>query len=163
MSRVCIGLGTNLGDKEENLKSAIRYIEESSGQIVSCSSVYETAPWGFRSRNKFLNMVIIAETRLLPEELLDTAIRIEKLLGRVRRSRHYISRVIDIDILLYDNFVIDKENLKIPHPLMQNRRFVLVPLCEIAAGLIHPVLKKSICELLGECKDKCEVTRKGSL
>jgi len=163
MSRVCIGLGTNLGDREENLKAALRSIDESAGQIISCSSVYETAPWGFRSRKKFLNMVVIAETRLLPEELLDTTMKIEKLLGRVRSSRRYTSRVIDIDILLYDSDIIDTENLKIPHPLLHKRKFVLVPLCEIAAGMIHPVYKKGIRELLEECEDNSEVSKRGGL
>jgi 7,8-dihydro-6-hydroxymethylpterin-pyrophosphokinase len=97
------------------------------------------------------------ETELTPSGILGRILMIETLLGRVRSETHYTSRLIDIDILLYEDMIVDEETLKIPHPLMHERKFVLVPLCEIAPELVHPVLKKSISELLGICEDKSKV------
>ena len=99
------------------------------------------------------------ETNLTPSEVLEQTLKIESFLGRIRGEERYSSRLIDIDILLFDDMIIDEENLKIPHPLIQDRRFVLVPLCEIAAEVIHPVFNKTFGELLEECKDSCVVKR----
>ena len=159
MKIVYLGIGTNLGNREENLKQAVAKIEEYVGPVLKSSSIYETAPWGFQSEDKFLNMVVIVETALTPSGLLGRLLMIESLLGRVRGEKRYSSRLIDIDILLYENLVVDELSLKIPHPLLQDRKFVLVPLCEIAADLIHPVLKKSMTELLEICGDKSEVRK----
>lgn len=159
MSIVFLGIGANLGERGSSLKNAISEIEEHIGTVLRSSSIYETAPWGFEASNKFLNMVVEVETRLSPSGLLMTILMIEANLGRIRNETQYSSRVIDIDILLYDDMVIDEISLKIPHPLMQERKFVLVPLREIAPELVHPVLKKSSTELLELCKDKNEVKR----
>ena len=122
---------------------AKKMIEESIGSVVSVSSVYETEPWGFESDNEFLNMVLCVETDLSPSGLLGRILMIESQLGRIRCENQYSSRNIDIDILLYNNEIVNEAALEIPHPRMHERRFVLVPLAEIAPELIHPVLKKS--------------------
>ena len=157
MKRVYLGLGTNLGSREENLKHAIEKIEEYIGPVVKASSVYETEPWGFSSENQFLNMAVEIETSLKPSGLLGRLLMIESMLGRLREGKEYKSRIIDLDILLYDKQIITKGDLTIPHPRLHERKFVLVPLCEIAPDIIHPVLEKSISELLKECKDKSKV------
>ena len=154
MKKIFLGIGTNLGDRETNLKIAVGRIEENIGHVIKSSSVFETEPWGFKTDNQFLNMVVKVETKLTPSEVLDSILMIETLLGRTRGVKQYSSRVIDIDILLYEDLILNEKNLKIPHPLMHERKFVLVPLCEIAPNLIHPVLKKSIRILLSLCKDQ---------
>jgi len=153
MKRVYLGLGTNLGDREKNLDQALYKIAEVIGIIVSRSSVYETEPWGFLSSDQFLNMVIGVDTNLKPSGLLGRLLMIESLLGRLRDGKQYSSRIIDIDILLYGRQKVDTISLKIPHPRMQERKFVLVPLCEIAPRTVHPVFEKTMTELLNECKD----------
>ncbi|TAL63263.1 MAG: 2-amino-4-hydroxy-6-hydroxymethyldihydropteridine diphosphokinase [Bacteroidetes bacterium] len=158
MKVVFLSIGTNLGNRGNNLKEAVARITEHIGSVLESSSVYETEPWGFQSRNQFLNMVLKVETELTPSGLLGRILMIEAMLGRVRNQKLYASRIIDIDILLYEDQVIDEESLKIPHPEMHERKFVLVPLCEIGSKMIHPVLNKSIASLLKRCKDKSKVT-----
>jgi 2-amino-4-hydroxy-6-hydroxymethyldihydropteridine diphosphokinase len=153
MKKVFLGLGSNLGDKRENLYNAKIMIEESIGQVIDSSSIYESDPWGFESKDKFLNMVLVVETSLTPTALLKKILDIESRLGRIRGEAKFISRIIDIDILLYNNLIVDDSLLKIPHPRIPERKFVLVPLCEVAAELIHPVCKKTILTMLNECKD----------
>jgi 2-amino-4-hydroxy-6-hydroxymethyldihydropteridine diphosphokinase len=154
MKIVFLGIGTNLGNREENLEQAVARIGQSIGTVIRSSSIYRTAPWGFQSDEEFLNMVVKIETDLVPVMLLEKNLAIESLMGRVRGPEHFSSRLIDIDILLYEDLIINDENLKIPHPLLQERRFVLVPLCEIAAAMLHPVLKKTFDKLLEECEDR---------
>jgi len=156
---VFLGLGSNLGDRKGYLRAAIDAIGESAGEVVSISGIYESEPWGFSSEERFLNMVISLKTEPDPETLLKKLMKIESKLGRVRNGKGYSSRTIDIDILLYDDLIIDKPDLKIPHPLIQERRFVLAPLCDIAPDITHPVLKKTFAALLGECGDLSQVTR----
>jgi 2-amino-4-hydroxy-6-hydroxymethyldihydropteridine diphosphokinase len=153
MKIVFLGIGTNMGTRESNLDHALEKIEEYVGPVIKSSAIYETEPWGFRAKGEFLNLVVKAETELNPHELLDKIQNIETLLGRIRKKKRYSSRIIDIDILLYDDLIIHEPDLKIPHPLMHERKFVLVPLSEIAPDLIHPVLKKSFSSLLEICED----------
>lgn len=151
---VYLSLGTNLGNKEENLRTAMTLIEEQVGTITSQSALYASAPWGFDSENTFLNNAIAVETSLTPEELLSTTQRIEHTLGRTHKSvdGQYNDRLIDIDILLYDDVVMHTPSLTLPHPLMHRRLFVLEPLSEIAPTMIHPLLQKEITTLCNELK-----------
>ena len=157
MKKIFLGIGSNLGDRLKIIDEAKIRIEESIGKIVLCSSVYRTEPWGFESKNEFLNLALCVKTELTPSGVLGRILMIESQLGRSRNEMKYSSRSIDIDILLFSNGIVNEDALKIPHPHMAERRFVLVPLAEIAPGFIHPVLKKSIKSLLISCPDKSSV------
>ena len=130
---VYLGLGSNLGDKAANITLAVQYIEEQIGHVVRQSALYSSEPWGFESENDFVNAVVRCETTLTPHKLLRATQRIERQMGRKRKSKDgvYHDRIIDIDILLYDDLTVDTPTLKIPHPLMQQRDFVMEPLREI--------------------------------
>ncbi|MDD3077479.1 MAG: 2-amino-4-hydroxy-6-hydroxymethyldihydropteridine diphosphokinase [Paludibacter sp.] len=143
MTKVYLGLGTNLGKKKQNLIRAISLLEKQAGRIISVSDFIESAPWGFESGNYFINAVIEIETNLLPLDLLKSSQSIEKQLGRTAKSTNgYADRIIDIDILLYGDKVIDLPELKIPHPLIAERDFVLKPLLQIAPGILNPATGK---------------------
>ena len=137
--QVYLGLGTNLGDRQANIEQAIRLIGERVGMVVRQSSLIETEPWGFESPNKFLNAVILCETERTPRQVLRLTQKIERDMGRIKKtslnsklsSLNYSDRTIDIDILLYDDITVDEPDLKIPHPLMHERDFVMKPLNEI--------------------------------
>lgn len=150
---IFLGIGTSEGDRVENLKMTLTLINESIGEVLAVSGVYETEPWGFESSSKFLNMVARVRTGLAPAALLKKAQEIENKLGRRRDPIRYSSRTIDVDILLYGKQVVRQKKLTVPHPLIPERRFVLVPLCDLAPGEIHPVLKKTFSDLLTECPD----------
>ncbi len=158
MKKVYLGLGSNLGDRIELLRKAIRMINEAAGKVVALSSVYETEPLGLESGGDFLNLVLSLETDLSPSGLLGRILMIESKLGRVRCETRYTSRTIDIDILLYNNEIIEKEALSIPHPRLHQRKFVLMPLTELVPGLVHPVSGKTVTELLDSCSDTSKVT-----
>ncbi|MDD3727979.1 MAG: 2-amino-4-hydroxy-6-hydroxymethyldihydropteridine diphosphokinase [Dysgonamonadaceae bacterium] len=151
LSSVYLGLGTNLGDKQKNIEVALEKIEEQIGRIISLSALYLSKPHGFKSNNLFVNCAINVETALTPLELLVETQSIEKEMGRTDKllSSGYTDRIIDIDILFYKDFIINNNpNFIVPHPHIQERDFVLKPMSEIAPNFIHPVLKKSISELL---------------
>ena len=154
MSKVYLGLGTNLGDKEQNLRSVVQKIEEQIGKVISLSAFYVTAPWGFASDNSFLNAAVCVETDLLPLDVMRETQEIERELGRTHKSvnREYSDRIIDVDLLLYDNLILSVTSplgaeLNLPHPLMTQRAFVMQPLAEIAPDLVHPVLGKTMKEI----------------
>ena len=149
MSKVYLGLGTNLGNKEENLHAAVQLIEKQIGKVISLSAFYATAPWGFHSDNTFLNAAACVETSLSPMEVLTSTQQIERDMGRTKKSAGgvYSDRLIDIDILLYDDLCMSLPNLVVPHPLMHQRDFVMRTLAEIAPDLMHPTLHKTIKEL----------------
>ncbi|KOY87381.1 2-amino-4-hydroxy-6-hydroxymethyldihydropteridine pyrophosphokinase [bacterium 336/3] len=150
-------LGSNLGNREAQLNIATQAISK-LGSIVKHSSVYETAAWGLENQADFLNQVLVLETELMASLLLENLLHIEKEMGRERLQK-WSSRIIDLDILYFDNQVIDIENLKIPHPYLQQRRFTLLPLCEISPDFLHPVLQKTNRELLETCPDTLEVRK----
>ena len=144
--KIVLGFGSNLGDREEYILSAYRLLEKELGELINKSSFIETPAWGFESDNSFINSVAEFETKKTPYEALEICNKIEKELGRQRNPLHkgYQNRTIDIDILFYEDIVLDTPTLKIPHPLIAERDFVLNPLKEILPNLIHPILKKEI-------------------
>ena len=159
MIRLYILLGGNLGDKQKVFSEARALLSEQVGKITAYSAVYETEPWGFESADYFLNQVMEISTALSAEEVLHQTQQIELQLGRTRKVTQYDSRIIDIDILFYGDQVIESDNLTVPHPRIQERKFVLVPLNEIAPELMHPVFHKNIRQLLEECPDPLKVER----
>jgi len=149
MAFVYLGLGANLGDKERNLTDAITTLSQEVGFVIRQSAFYASKPWGFESENQFLNAVVLVETSLSPFDLLAKTQEMERNMGRVTKSPNgYSDRLIDIDILFYDNLIIDQPALKIPHPLIVERDFVLMPLVEIAPELVHPVFGEKMKDLI---------------
>lgn len=142
-----VALGSNLGDKEANLRKALELLQERGVEVVKTSSFICTEPYGVTDQPQFLNGVCEVRTSLEPLELLHTLLDMEQEMGRVR-LRHWGERNIDLDLLLYEDVVMDTPQLKLPHPDMQNRDFVLLPLAEIAPELVHPTLQKTISELV---------------
>lgn len=154
MALVYLGLGTNIGNKRKNMVTAAALLAERAGDVLSLSSFYETEPWGFASENTFLNATLELETACSPMELLRLTQQIEREMGRTQKSDgSYHDRIIDIDILLYGNEVVHHEDLVVPHPLMQQRLFVMQPLVEIAPSLVHPILQKSMYDLYMDLLD----------
>jgi 2-amino-4-hydroxy-6-hydroxymethyldihydropteridine diphosphokinase len=153
---IYIGLGSNLGNRLENIRKAIELMKEQGIEIVKESSIYETEPMGYKEQGWFLNSVVKGKTELSPRRVWKRLEKIEKLMGREREIK-WGPRIIDLDILFYGDKILNGKELQIPHSELHKRRFVLVPLEEIAPELVHPVLNKSIRELLGELKDNSEV------
>ncbi|MBT8195338.1 MAG: 2-amino-4-hydroxy-6-hydroxymethyldihydropteridine diphosphokinase [Bacteroidia bacterium] len=156
MKKAFLHLGSNEGDRYEHLNNAIHAIEQRLGAVHQKSSVYETEPWGEKEQLPFLNIALEIETHLLPHKLLLEINKIEDESGRTR-TKKWGSRILDIDILFINNEVIKDEKLTIPHPYIEKRNFVMVPLNEIAGELIHPILNQNIAALLKESTDTCEV------
>jgi 2-amino-4-hydroxy-6-hydroxymethyldihydropteridine diphosphokinase len=158
LQRVFLLLGSNLGDRELHIRNAIDTIEQQISEAEKISSLYETEPWGVSDQPNYLNAAMIIFTDYSPLQLLSLLKQIEAAEGRTDQKK-YASRTLDIDILFYDNFILNSNELIIPHPKLQQRRFALVPLNEIASEFIHPLLKKSIAGLLEECQDNLKVVR----
>ena len=162
MTKAVLISGGNIGNIEQTLLEANDNISKRIGTIIKKSNVYTSKAWGFESEDMFLNQVLVVETNLMPLELLDTILDIETCLGRKRsgeikkkgKTVNYCSRNIDIDILFYDDLIIDSERLVVPHPLLHEREFVLRPLSEIMGDMIHPVLKVTINDLFRILKER---------
>lgn len=170
MNKVYLLLGGNVGDRIKSMGSAISAIEAHVGKVLQKSSMYETKAWGKKDQRDFLNQAISVETGLSPRGLLDKLLDIEQSAGRVRDGKKWSERIIDIDILFFFKgiedgkeegkpVILNDERLKIPHPYIHLRRFTLEPMNEIAPGIYHPVLNKTISELLKECPDRLKVKR----
>ena len=155
---IYLGLGSNLGDRAANLENAITALATAGIETAKRSSLYATEPLGFGPQNWFLNCVIEASTELMPRQLLHATQQVERAMGRRRMVRNG-PRIVDIDILFYGASVVSMPDLEIPHPRIAERRFVLVPLREIAPGLWHPTLRSTIAELLAATSDRSEVRR----
>jgi 2-amino-4-hydroxy-6-hydroxymethyldihydropteridine diphosphokinase len=158
MNKAYLLTGGNLGEREEHLRQAIELISGRCGRVAGRSSLYETAAWGQNDQPGFLNQALLVLTELSAAELMTALLGIEQEIGRVREER-YGPRVIDIDILLFNDEVHDEALIRIPHPQLQNRRFALTPLAEIAADYVHPVYHRTIAALLADCPDMLEVKR----
>ena len=157
---VALMLGSNRGDRQEMFDQAIAHIRNRVGKVMKQSTVYETAPWGLQDQPLFLNQALLVETALPPEEVLRCVLDIETNLGR-DRSMHPPGgeREIDIDVLFYGNQIVQQKDLQIPHPEIQNRRFVLTPLNELIPNFTHPLLSVTISSLLDKCEDVLKVNK----
>lgn len=153
---IFLSLGSNLGDRQKNMLSAMQFIDDEIGKISRKSSFYETEAWGNQDQDAFINAVIQLSSTFTAHQVLDIINSIERKLGRVRREK-WGPRIIDIDIIYFDDQIISMHDLVVPHPLMQKRKFVLIPLAEIVPEFVHPRLLKKNAELLNECDDQSEV------
>ena len=153
MSKVYFSIGSNKGNRSGLINEAIDKIDIIIGKVMLKSSIYDTKSWGFNSNN-FYNICILVESELTPDLILNKILTIEKDMGRLKKTDLYSDRCIDIDILFFDNMIINSKSLEIPHPRIQLRKFVLTPMLELTPDLIHPILKKSIRQLEIECVDK---------
>lgn len=158
MALAYLGIGTNVGHREQNIENCTLLIKERIGNVKSVSSIYETEPWGVEGQDNYYNIVLEVETHLQPLCLLQSVQQIENDLGRIRIEK-WGSRIIDVDILFYDDYVFSMDNLIIPHPYITTRNFVLQPLSEIKPNLIHPKLRLALKSVIDLCKDKNWIKR----
>ena len=159
MNSVFLSLGSNRGNRQEYLQTAITLLEKKAGKLLKSSHIYETQPWQMTDDINFLNQVIWLETTLDANQIMELIIETETSMGRIRAKSGYEPRTIDIDILFFNDAVITSPSLRVPHPLIAQRRFILEPLCELAPDYIHPVLKKTIKQLLSDCPDKHSIRK----
>jgi 2-amino-4-hydroxy-6-hydroxymethyldihydropteridine diphosphokinase len=157
MNQAILLLGGNIGDRRKVIEEAIEHIAEQCGKVVAQSKLYESEAWGFKASKAFINQAITIETKLLPHELLTELLSIETEMGRERKSLGYSSRIIDIDIVFYNNDVIESKELIVPHPKLQERKFTLLCLLDICAEYVHPTLNQSVKDLLVLCTDPLKV------
>lgn len=149
-----------MGDRLQNLKTAIQLLQEGGFELLECSAVYETPPWGFEAGTTFYNICFSGHVETSPTKFIDLLIATEEKMGRVRHAdEQYTSRNIDLDIILWDKLLIDSPVLQVPHPRAHQRRFVLEPAVEIAAGWLHPFYNKDLKTLLDQCPDNAEVQK----
>jgi len=160
MNTVFLITGGNIGDKQKNLETASALINERVGGIIKSSKIYETEAWGITEQPAFYNQVHMIKSDFSAEEILDKILDIEEEMGRKRTIKN-AARIIDIDILFFNEEIVNEQNLVIPHPQISNRRFVLLPLNELVPEMIHPVFKKSIAQLLLQTNDQLKVTAVG--
>lgn len=158
MNKTYLLLGSNMGNSEQQLVIAIKNITRQVGNIIRKSKRYSTAAWGNNDQPDFLNQVIIVETKLTALQTIDIILDIEKKIGRVRTKKN-APRLIDIDILFFNKEIIAEKNLNVPHPQIENRRFVLIPLNELSPNFKHPVTHKTIHQLLNDCADTLDVKK----
>ncbi len=158
MNTTYLLLGSNIGDSKTNLIQAAHFIATEIGEIEKSSSIYSTKAWGNTDQADFLNQILIVNTKVDAFDMMDRILGIEKKMGRIRSVKN-APRVIDIDILFYNNEIINTKDLIIPHPLMQERKFVLIPLNEVSPHFIHPVLNKNTGQILSSCKDELTVNK----
>lgn len=157
MDTVYLITGSNIGDRRKNLQSAAKFISERIGTIEKISKMYETEAWGISDQPAFYNQVLVLKTNLTAQKVLDVILMIEEEMGRKRTTKN-AARIIDIDILFFNNDIVNEQNLVIPHSQIENRRFVLLPLNEVAPQMIHPFSKKTMAELLSLTADQLKVT-----
>ena len=164
MNTTILLLGTNMGNRRQNLSLACELIKKKAGNILKQSSIYETEPWEFSASQWFYNMAVTIETTLLPNELIIQLKEIEVTMGRKQLPKtNYESRIIDIDILAFENIVLKTSDLEIPHPRLHLRKFTLLPMSEILSEWVHPTKGKNISELLKDCPDNCKTINIGTL
>ena len=159
LRQIYLCIGGNIGEREANLEEAIEFIDFNFGDVIAVSSIYESEPWGMTDAPNFLNQVVQIQSELSDDELLAEIEELENFFGRERSIEGYVSREMDIDVLFIESEIIDTEKMKVPHPRMTERRFVLEPLSEIASDMVHPAMKQTVAELLKACKDSGKVTR----
>jgi deoxyguanosine kinase len=157
MSLVYLLIGGNIGNRMKYLESAVEIIAQGTGKVIRTSSVYETEPFGFSARKQFFNICVLVETELSPHKILEVILKVETSLGRKRVTEKLVSRTIDIDILFYDDVILNEPALIIPHPELHKRNFALIPMAELRSEFIHPVFGKTIARLLEESTDRHKV------
>ncbi|MBN1187773.1 MAG: 2-amino-4-hydroxy-6-hydroxymethyldihydropteridine diphosphokinase [Bacteroidales bacterium] len=159
MADLILSLGSNIGERGKNLKKALLLLQQVYGGPLYLSSLYETAPWGYENQRFFYNQIVVFQTNSDPDDILISIQKTEQKMGRIRNINQYSARIIDIDILFYGSTSMNTSSLTIPHPRITQRKFILIPLCEILPELIHPTVGKTVSSLLHDCEDTLSVRK----